>query len=279
MKKSVKAYAKVNLGLKVVKKCKNNYHKLKMVMATIDLYDEITFEECDDIVVETNKYICDYHENLCYKVAAYLQQRYKVKQGIKIYISKNIPDGGGLGGGSSDAAEVLKFLNEYWNLKLKKREMKEIAFSFGCDIPFFIDGNYAYVSGYGEKIKRIKQKLDSKDILVVVPEFSLSTSEVFSAFDKRNNNIKGNIKNVVKNINDQKYYFNELESAANEICDEKIKKIIEKLEMRNVGECVMSGSGSSIICYIDSNEYTADELKKVVADCKIISSKLKVYSY
>lgn len=279
MREKVRAYAKVNLGLEVVKKCKNNYHKLKMVMATIDLYDEIIFEDSNEIIVETSKFICDYQSNLCYKVAKYLQERYNIKQGIYIYIQKNIPDGGGLGGGSSDAAEVLKFLNNYWNLKLSNHKMKKIAFKFGCDIPFFIDGNYAYVYGYGEKIKKIKQKLNTKDILVIVPDFGLSTGDVFSTFDKNKNNLNNNIKTVIKNINNQKCYFNELEIVANKICGGEIEKISKSIKRLNIGMCVMSGSGSSIICYIENDEYNEEELKKICTNCKIIKSKLKVYSY
>lgn len=280
MKEVVKAYAKVNLGLEVVKKSKSNYHKLRMVMTTIDLYDEIIFEQCDDIIIETNKYICEYENNLCYKVATYLKKTYNIDQGIKIYIYKNIPDGGGLGGGSSDAAEVLKYLNKYWNLNLNNKELKKIGFMFGCDIPYFIEGKCAYVYGYGEKIKNIKQRLEERDILIVVPNFSLSTGNVFSTFDNKTTYIRRDIKKIIKNINESEYYFNDLENAANYLSNEQIMQTKKQIEDMKIGKCVMTGSGSCIICYIEKDlNFDENNFKKYIPNCKIIKSKLKVYSY
>ena len=191
MKELVKSYAKINLGLEVVKKTKKNYHKLKMIMTLIDLYDEIIFSEGEDLVVTTDNKVCRMEDNLCYKVALYLKELYKIKKGIHIHINKKIPDGGGLGGGSSNAAAVISFLNTYWNLHLSKRKCKKIGFKFGCDIPYFFERGTAYVRGYGEKVKPLKKQLEEDDIIVVIPKFKMSTKDVFeNHIIKRKKSIK-----------------------------------------------------------------------------------------
>lgn len=254
MNESIKSYAKINLSLKVVKKTKSGYHKLQMIMALIDLYDVIVFEECDDIVVEMNKELCAMKDNLCYKVACYLKQKFKVEKGIKITIEKNIPDGSGLGGGSSNAAEVLKFLNNYWGLKLNRRKLRKIGFKFGCDIPFFIDGIPSLVGGFGEKIKHIRIKEEIKELYLGVPDFSLKTADVFKCFAENDSKKIENIGTIMKTW-DIKLFFNDLQRAADRVSSGKIEELIGKVNGTINGKCIMSGAGSSLLVF-------GDDLKK-----------------
>lgn len=280
---TVRAYAKINLALEVVKKTKKNYHKLKMIMSEIELYDLITFEPCDDIVVCTNKFICDMEQNLCYKIAKYLQTSYKITKGIRIRIEKNIPDGGGLGGGSSDAAAVLKYLNKYWRLNLNKRKLKKIAFNFGCDIPFFIEGGLSYVTGYGEKIKKLKKRCPIEDIILVLPPFKNNTKQVFEhcLFNEKGKKIQS-CKKVLKQRTKKEYImnlFNELQIASDKYNSDKVKKIIDKINEDGRCRAIMSGSGSTVVCYVFEKkdvEEVFENLKLRLTFCDIIKTKVKV---
>lgn len=280
MKETIKSYAKVNLGLHVVRKTKKGYHKLKMIMSLIDLYDEITFEECNDIVVETNIPVCAMEENLCYKIAMYLREEYKSSKGIKIFIKKNIPDGGGLGGGSSNAATVLMFLNEYWDLKISSKKLSEIGFKFGCDIPFFLTKTISMISGYGERVKPLRLPMQNDKILLVFPHFRNSTKDVFNNFSNKR---KSRIKALLKGLNTlkyQKYLFNDLENTVNKITKNAIYSIEEKISKYSGVYPVMSGSGSTIVVYFSDSERCYEilkELEKELPDCEIIISKLKMY--
>lgn len=279
MEESVKAYAKINIGLHVVKKTKKNYHKLDMIMCPIDLCDDLYFSESDDVVVEMDESICETKKNLCYKIARYLKGVYNVDKGIKIKIEKNIPSGAGLGGGSADGAAVLKFLNKYWNLKLSNKKLKKIGVRFGCDIPFFIDNKISRVSGLGEKVKKLKIKEFDKPIILIVPPFKMETKEVYQNFDEyRENWIPNTIENLKNGIIEP---FNDLEATVNKLTNNKIESIINTINKKIDIKFAMTGSGSVIVGYLD-NELTAEELIDVqnsLSDCKIILSSLKMYTY
>ena len=196
-----KSYAKINYNLKIIEKAKNGYHKLETIMSLIDIYDEIIFEESDIIEVNVSPKICEESDNLCYKVANYLQKFSKEKKGIKIFINKHIPVGG-----------VMMFLNLYWKLNFSKARLMDIAFRFGADIPFFIHKKQSKVFGFGEKIVKLYTKI-KKDIILIIPDFSLNTKEVFKNLD---------ISNLRSRENKGRDFVNDLEESANKISGNKI---------------------------------------------------------
>ena len=161
----VKAYAKINLGLKVLGKREDGYHELEMIMVNVGLHDVLYFKISEDVMVIMDKTICEMEDNIVYKTAMYIKNRYKVQQGVKIKIKKKIPDGGGMGGGSSDAASTIIALNKLWNLGLNKKEMLEVAAKIGSDVPFFIVNKLSFVKGRGEKIEEIDKKIDDNIIM------------------------------------------------------------------------------------------------------------------
>lgn len=279
----IKSNAKVNLGLSVIRKTRKNYHKLKMVMSQIELYDEIYFNECDDIVVLSDKEVCEMHENLCYKVALYLKQQYKVKSGIEIYIKKNIPDGGGLGGGSSNAAAVLNYLNRYWGLNLSNAKLKKIGFKFGCDIPFFLVGDISYVYGYGEKIKPLKIAPQNNELLLVIPKYKNSTKVIFEnhIIEKNSNRkIKALIRSLKKGKNIQNVY-NDLEKTVNHITNNEHSKLMLALKKIGLENVVMSGSGSTIVAYLKEGDNTTEMIRVIeekIPEVRVVFSKLKMYT-
>src|SRR3989344_3420057 len=153
------SYAKINLFLKIGRKLGSGYHNLQSVMQRIELNDNITIEPLheDKIIVESTHPELSSEENLAYKAALLLKKKYQVKQGAKIYLEKNIPLQSGLGGGSSNAATTILSLNKLWSLKLKEKQLVDLAMQIGSDVPFFIGENAALVEGIGNKIKRIKK--------------------------------------------------------------------------------------------------------------------------
>ena len=271
---NMKSYAKINIGLRIVKRKKNGYHILRSLMSLIDFYDEIIFEESDIIEVHTDSYICDEKDNLCYKVAVYMKQYAKTNKGIRIYIKKNIPTGGGLGGGSSNAACVLKFLNEYWGIGFTEKKLMKIAFEFGADIPFFIRGKQSFVYGYGEKVRPIKKAI-KKDLVLILPNFNLATKEVFLRLDINKIKKRKNKKIVFPNN-----IYNDMEESANFISNNKIEEIKEKVKKVGSGIVVMSGSGSTIVYYIDEREEKSEVLEKIkkeLPECIAVLSEIKQF--
>jgi len=149
------SYAKINLYLKIGKKLKKGYHNIQSVMQSVVLHDNISFESLseDKIIVESNNQDLEGKNNLAYKAALILKDKFKVNKGIRIFIEKNIPMSAGLGGGSSNAANTLVTLNKSWDLNLNQKKLISFALEIGSDVPFFVSGKTALVEGIGDKIK------------------------------------------------------------------------------------------------------------------------------
>ena len=182
----IPSYAKVNLYLKIGKKLSSGYHKIQSVMQKVELSDSMTIEPIseDRIIVESTNPELASEENLAYTAASLLKKKFKVKQGARIFIEKNVPLEAGLGGGSSNAATALMNLNKLWGLKLKEKQLIDLAAQIGADVPFFIGENAALVEGIGDEIKRIKKSF-SINIMLINPGFRVSTRWAYSAFDKQ----------------------------------------------------------------------------------------------
>ncbi|HCR49196.1 MAG TPA: 4-(cytidine 5'-diphospho)-2-C-methyl-D-erythritol kinase [Bacteroidetes bacterium] len=145
------APAKINLGLHVLSKRNDGFHALETVFLAIKWADELTFSPSDTLsLVCSDPRLPMDHTNLCMKAALILKERFQVVQGCQIHLQKNIPFGAGLGGGSSDAATVLKQLAKSWNLPVSTAELSELAALLGSDVPFFLHEQPMYATGRGE---------------------------------------------------------------------------------------------------------------------------------
>lgn len=206
MKSTIKAPAKINLCLRVNGVRDDGYHDLSMIMQTISLFDTLDIEilkenefnfdflkqfqnkkfnynSNDQINLLCNHaYIPTDDRNLVYKIVKYIFDKYEIKDKIFIYLKKMIPTSGGLGGGSSDAASILLFLNRHYKLGLSIDELSEIAAIFGSDIPFFIHKKESICEGRGEIITEIKS-FNNYHILIATPNVRVSTKEIFSKVD------------------------------------------------------------------------------------------------
>jgi 4-diphosphocytidyl-2-C-methyl-D-erythritol kinase len=280
------APAKVNLFLKVISKNAEGYHKILSVFQTISLYDKIKVSLIpeDKIIVSSNLKVIEGEKNLCYKVAELLKKKYKIKNGLKIYIEKNIPLGSGLGGASSDAACLLEMLVKIFNLNVEKDELVKLCSQIGKDVPYFLYKGLCLVEGMGEKITNISSYPWKKNplwFILVYPNKVLSTKRVYEVYDRicvREEEIrvtKKKILDFIKQKDIKSLLYNSLEVPAFEIAPilKKIKNLMFKLGIKNVS---MSGSGSTIFgVFFKKNEALEfkDKIEKAIKNCSIFLAK------
>lgn len=173
------AVAKLNLFLHITGRRADGYHNLQTLFQLLDYGDELHFTPRQDngLTLRCNDAGLVSEQNLILKAARLLQQHCHCHQGCDIYLEKRLPMGGGLGGGSSDAATTLLALNHLWQLKLSLSELAQLGLTLGADVPVFVQGKTAFAEGVGEKL--IPVELSEKYFLVVTPDCHVSTTEIF----------------------------------------------------------------------------------------------------
>ncbi len=246
-----KAYAKINLGLQILNKRTDGYHNIQSLMCTIDLFDELELELNSIIHVISDTYICEEKDNLVYKIAEYIQQKYNIMQGALIKIIKKIPCGYGLGGGSADAAATIRGLNRLWELNISKEDMYVMANLFGSDISFCIDGETAIVKGRGEIIEKINKSIDLS-LVLICPKFQMSTAHAYSKMKIIPED--GRFEKLISNIDENKVYeylFNDFETNLEIIYEKKEYDILNNIKAKlltfGAEAVVMSGTGPTIL--------------------------------
>lgn len=174
------APAKLNLFLHINGRREDGYHELQSVFQLLDYGDTLRFQPTEDgkITIHSNCQGIPLEENIIYKAAQLLQQHTNCRKGCIIWLEKVLPMGGGLGGGSSNAATALIALNHLWNLGLNSNTLQTLGLRLGADVPIFIYGHSAFAEGVGEKLTPIK--LPSKYFLIVNPGVHISTQRVFN---------------------------------------------------------------------------------------------------
>jgi len=183
------APAKLNLFLHVVGRRSDGYHLLQTVFRFLDFSDQVSFTIRDDNKIQLNTPILGVpaEKNLCVQAARLLQKESGTSVGVEISLEKLIPMGGGLGGGSSDAATTLLALNRLWDLNWSREELMELGLNLGADVPVFIFGENAFAEGIGEKLKPIK--LLPAWYLVLTPPVHVSTADIFASKELTRNTI------------------------------------------------------------------------------------------
>src|SRR3989442_9305143 len=171
------APGKLNLFLHVLVKRADGYHELQTVFRLIDRADRVGIALRDDGEIRFSGVYGD--ENLCFRAAQLLKRETRSLGGAELVLEKILPVGGGLGGGSSDAATVLVVLNRLWNLHLNRERLMEIGKKLGADIPLFVYGRNALGEGIGERLMPLD--LPAAWYLVLKPQVSVSTREIFAS--------------------------------------------------------------------------------------------------
>lgn len=245
----VKAAAKVNLALDVVGKLPNGYHEIESVFQTVGLYDEVTVElinsgieltcEVPEQFASADPIPCN-ERNIAYKAVHKFLDENGLETGCRIHIKKGIPSQAGMGGGSTDAAAVLFCLNKLTGKTFSAPE------KLGADVPFFLTGGTAYVTGIGEKISKIAD-CSGKILVIAKGKEGVSTAEAYAKIDALENPAPVPVKELVNAINNNKniaeYIGNIFEEAVNLREVDDIKK---KMLMSGAETACMTGSGSAV---------------------------------
>ena len=267
---TIKAYAKVNLGLDIVGTREDGYHLVRMIMQSLDLADIITIKKTDKAgVIDVQDGLNLGKDNLIYKAADKVLAGTGVldKYGVEIMMEKHIPVAAGMAGGSSDAAATLKGLNELFDLKLHDKELMEIGVKLGADVPYCIMLGTALSEGIGEVLTRLPD-IPRVTFLIAKPPVSVSTQEAYRDFDSlkvvKHPDIdaqtdaiyKGDIReitalcgNVLETVTAGKY--------------PEIGQLEEIMEANGAIKAMMSGSGPTVFGVFEDIE-TAEAAKKKV---------------
>lgn len=253
---TLKAPCKINLSLDITSKRPDGYHELESVFQTLSIFDEVSVKSAEHGIKITSN-IADIptdESNTCFKAARLFFEKTSINSGAEIHIEKRIPSQAGLGGGSADAAYVLKALNFLHGLPLSKNELCEIGAKVGADVPFFIYGGTVYVSGIGEILKPISP-INNVYFVIAKGENGISTVQAYKKFDLLENQTHTNTKKIVEYINCDdmenaaKLCVNSLESCADLSDIFKIKQIFKDCGAKL---SLMSGSGSAVFGMFNS---------------------------
>lgn len=266
--KQIKQYApaKLNFGLQVLNKREDGYHNINTVFIKINLFDELVFEQSDNFNIYCNPDLgIPAKHNIIYKTIELLSDYYKKDLSkYSISLTKRIPSGAGLGGGSTDAATTIKVLNSLHNLTNDYDELNQIASQIGSDVPFFLKNGDAIGTGKGEILDFINFKLDYH-ILLIYPNIHVSTPFAYRALNRNKKQIKKTdfksfISNFEKNkIDIKKFVYNDFEDAVFKMHNE-IRNIKEDLINSGAVFSLLTGSGSCVYGFFNSLE-TAESAK------------------
>ncbi len=242
----LRAPAKLNLMLHIIGRRDDGYHLLETVFQFIDLADRIEFNSNDTgkiLRLQGNSPVAA-ADDILLAAATLLQARFQVDKGVSIDIDKRIPVGGGLGGGSSDAATCLLALNQLWALGLSLDQLAGIGLELGADVPVFVHGKAAWATGIGEKLQAIE--LEESIYLVIDPKIAVSTAQIFAAQELTRNSDPLTIRAFLRG------------SGCN-VCEPVVRNLYPQ-----VGEAIdwlsqyaaarMSGTGACVFATIDSLE-------------------------
>ncbi len=179
-----KAYAKINLGLDVVRRLENGYHEVRMIMQTVGIHDVLTFKAAQSgIRITTDSGELPVGEdNLIYKAARLLTETGNVQEGVEIHLEKHIPIAAGMAGGSSDAAATLLGLNDLFSLGMSEERLRELGVRIGADVPYCIMGGTALAEGIGELLTPLPPAPPCV-LLIAKPDIQVSTQYVYEHLD------------------------------------------------------------------------------------------------
>ncbi|MFC2160298.1 4-(cytidine 5'-diphospho)-2-C-methyl-D-erythritol kinase [Acidobacteriota bacterium] len=243
----VRSFAKINLGLEVIRKRPDNYHDLLTLFQCVDLCDIL------DFVPNAQGKIClkGKHpelpwdkKNIIYQAAALLKERFHVSSGVEIHVRKNIPVGGGLGGGSSNAAMTLHSLNTIWDLRCSKEELEDVGRMLGADIPYFLNGGLCLGQGKGDELIPIED-LDPFYCVLVFPELSIMTSSIYKRLSTLTSEDKKS--KIIKFLNNLEY--GSLENGLEEtifFVHPQLREIKRLFYKMGAELSLVSGSGSTV---------------------------------
>ena len=266
--------AKINLGLNIVSKREDGYHNLETVFYPIPLYDALEIKYMDekfpsqvacDLKVTGNAVECDEQNNLVVKAYNLLAEDYKLPR-VHAHLYKHIPSQAGLGGGSSDAAFMIRLLDERFRLNIGNPEMEKYAARLGADCAFFIEAEPAYAEGIGDELMPVdgpKGNLDGYYLAIVKPDIAVSTKEAYAAITPTatSNSCREILRQPVETWKEE--LVNDFEAPIFKLHPE-LAEIKEKLYQQGAKYAAMSGSGSALFGIFETEP---NGLKEMFQDC------------
>ena len=267
-----KAYAKINIGLDVLRRREDGYHEVRMIMQTVDICDDLTFERTSQpgIVIRTDREELPVDgNNLIYKAADLLFREKGITEGVKITLTKRIPIAAGMAGGSSDAAATMRGLNELFKMGYSVKELQELGVKLGADIPYCLVGGTMLSEGIGEILTPLPTPPDCY-LVVAKPDIDVSTGFVYGNLHADRltyhpdidgmiealragslNGITDRLGNVLETVTVKEYPV--------------IEEIKELMRSKGAENALMSGSGPTVFGIFKKRE-TAEAAAQTVAD-------------
>ena len=268
---SRKAYAKINLGLDVLRRRPDGYHEVKMVMQTVNIWDLLTFKKTEEpgIFLKSDKEELPVgKDNLIYKAAAAIFKEYGVQSfGVQIALKKQIPIAAGMAGGSTDAAAVFHGLNELFGLGMSLQDMQGIGVRLGADIPYCLMGGTALAEGIGERLTALPPPPDCH-LVVAKPDIDVSTKFVYENLHAERLKDHPDIDGMTQAIRSRSLagitvrMGNVLETVtvrAYPVIDQIKKKMLES----GAENALMSGSGPTVFGLFTDKERAAGAAKEI----------------
>lgn len=267
----MKAYAKINLGLDVLRKREDGYHDLRMIMQNIGLWDELTLKKLgkkDEILLTSNVgYLPNNDSNLVYRAIHLMKTEFNITTGVKADLEKRIPIAAGMAGGSTDAAAALMGMNRLFDLKLSQQELMDLGVKLGADVPYCIMGGTALSEGIGEILTPLTPMPDCY-LLIAKPAISVSTRFVYENLEIDKLPYHPDIDGMMESIaaDDLEGIASRLSNVLETVTEKKypiITKIKETMLEEGALNSLMSGSGPTVYGIFTDKKAAMKALGKV----------------
>lgn len=249
------APAKLNLFLHITGRRPDGYHLLQSVFQFLDYGDSLKFEITDSNEISIHPHIegVSLHENIIFKAAQRLKSQFQISKGVVINLEKKLPMGGGLGGGSSDAATTLLALNKLWGINLDKDELMKIGLELGADVPVFIYGQSAWAEGVGESLTPID--LPEKYYLTIFPNVHINTGTIFSSPDLTRDKVPIKIRDFLQGTT---------ENVCQPVVEKRYPEVAQAIHWLNqFTDARLTGTGACIFGAFDSEQEAIEIAAKV----------------
>lgn len=258
---SLKALAKINLGLDVVRRREDGYHEVRMIMQTIHLYDQLHIkkEKEPGIRIASNLAFLPVNENnLVYKAGKLLMDEFHITEGVSVELNKRIPVAAGMAGGSTDAAAMLYGINEMFELGLSRKQLMERGILIGADVPYCLMRGTALAEGIGEKLKSLPPMVKCP-VLIAKPNISVSTKFVYQNLVLDENTVHPDIDAMVENL--KAGDLQAIAAGMGNVLESVtiphypiIEEIKNKMKASGAINAMMSGSGPTVFGLFEDEE-------------------------
>lgn len=273
---NAKAYGKINIGLDVIRRRPDGYHEVKMIMQTVDLYDELMIEPAEEgeiIIISDSLEMPNDQSNLIYKAIMKYREATGAREGAMISLKKRIPIAAGMAGGSSDAAAAMKLYNNLTGKNLPLEELQKIGVKIGADVPYCMMGGTALSEGIGEVLTKVPMP-PACHLVIAKPDISVSTKFVYEHLKLDEQTVHPDIDGMLKCLSDGDLdgicarLGNVLETVT--IAEHPvIAQIKNKLTEAGAKGVLMSGSGPTVFAIFE-DEAVSQQAKDVLAKSGLV---------